>query len=168
MKGIKILSLEDAIKLDPPENTLLIRILGPNYLDKYFDGDFPSLTHARKFKKIFCYEFDDVKPNEAEFFRYGTEMFDEYHAREIIEDFESVYREMDYLAVHCFAGIARSSAVAAALNHIFVLGFKDEDFLNREEHNPNIHVYDTLINVARESGRVVPVFRTGQEYFPSS
>ena len=50
--------------------------------------------------------------------------------------------------VHCFAGISRSAAVAAAISKL--KGLDDSQFLD-EPFEPNVRVYRTLLDVA--SGR---------------
>lgn len=165
MESIRILSLEEALVFDPLEKTYMIRILGPDYLEKRFGGDFPRLLHSDKFMKVSCYEFDDVTPWSKENIYPYAELFEEYHAEKIIASFDKIKDSTDHLAVHCFAGISRSSAVASALNHIFDLRVPDESFLSVENHSPNMHVYSTLIQTAKIMGKVFPFWKSGDRYF---
>lgn len=165
MRSINILSLEEARVFDPKEKTCIIRILGPDYVERDCGGNFPGLLHAARFMRIFCYEFDDVTLQSKETHYPHAELFEEYHATKILNSFEKVRDLTDHLVVHCFQGISRSSAVAAALNHIFDLKVSDETFLSLEKHSPNMHVYNTLIQTAKDMGKVFPFWKSGENYF---
>jgi len=163
MEGIKILSLNNARYFKPKEDTLMIRIFGSTRsLDDWEEE--ANLEYEDYFRDIFSYQFDDI----VSFGMPGSNkiLFNQAHARQIIGDFKDVASCLDYLAVHCYAGISRSTAVASSLNHIFNLGVKDEDYLNKKIHRPNMHVYNTMIDTARELGMEFNFDKSGNSYFP--
>jgi predicted protein tyrosine phosphatase len=158
MKGIEILSLKDAIPFNPRENTLMIRILPYNSLEAV------ALEHHNLFRNVFSYKFDDLTPKSA----FCGVLFNKDNAREIIEDFAGVVTSLDYLVVHCHSGISRSSAIASSLNHIFNLRVADEDYLLKKKHRPNMYIYNTMINTARELGMQFDFYKKGNVYFPKT
>lgn len=162
MKGINILSLDEAIRFKPEKDTLMIRIFkSSRNLDDLEDEN--GLVHEDDFREVFSYQFDDITPFAV--MGMGGKLFSKSDARQIIGDFKDVVPYLDYLAVHCLAGISRSSAVASSLNHIFNLGIKDENYLNSKRHDPNMHVYNTMIETARELGMKFDFYKTGHNYF---
>jgi predicted protein tyrosine phosphatase len=162
MKGINVLSMNDAIRFRPRADTLMIRIFGSRgNLEDLEDRN--ALEHEDYFREIFSYQFDDILPSE--FIALGGRLFTKANARQIIGDFRDVAPRLDYLAVHCYAGISRSSAVASSLNHIFNLGVKEEDYINLKEHNPNMHIYNTMVETARELGMEFDFCKSGDKYF---
>lgn len=162
MKKIKILSLEDAISFNPPENTLMIRLLGSDKSLDDFEEEFP-LKYQDYFTDVLSYQFDDITPITGVIF--GGRLFNKAHARQIIGDFIDNSSYLDCLAVHCRAGISRSSAIACSLNHIFKLGVKEEEYLDQKIHCPNMHVYNTMVATARELGIEFDFCKSGDVYF---
>ena len=53
------------------------------------------------------------------------------------------YDEMDYVAVHCNAGISRSAGIVGAIGKW--LWNDDYDVFNDRYFNPNIYVYNMLL-----------------------
>lgn len=68
-------------------------------------------------------------------------MFDEGHARSIIEWVDKVHKEVDHIIVHCHYGISRSGAVAKFIAEKYNLPF------NEQYKDYNKTVYKTLKKV---------------------
>jgi protein-tyrosine phosphatase len=104
---------------------------------------------------LFSYVFDHLYPKDYKVLtdeeKKAVKLFDDALAERILSDFRGVRNLVDTLVVHCDIGVNRSPAVAAALNHAFNLGISDDDtdYLPGDR-DPNEHVYETLIRVARE------------------
>ena len=150
MKEIKVLDKFSAAKHKPLPRTVLIRIFGS---DPLINMTYPPLQHGESFARILEYVFDDLTPVQFEEYlaegHKGLKLFSASHAEQIISDFNRVRVVSDHLVAHCNAGESRGPALAAALNHIFKFGIADEDYLY-SDCRPNMHVYATLVYVARE------------------
>jgi predicted protein tyrosine phosphatase len=157
METIKILSMRDAVTFRPKQDTLMIRIF--NTLS---GGNNPHLEHEDYFRQIFEYYFDDILPKDVGF---GGELFSDEDAREIIGDFNSIKSNINHLVVHCYAGVSRSSAVAASLNHIFDLGISENEYLSPYRHFPNMYIYNTMVSNAQEMGFNFKIDKSGERYF---
>lgn len=154
MLDISVKSARQASEFNPRSRTTLIRILDfhkPTRLQR----PYPPLLYESRFAKILSYSFDDLTPRP---FQDGSipankkhqyKLFSESDAAKIIMDFSKIKDISDYLIVHCYLGRSRSPAVAAALNHMFSLGIDDSSFMD-EDTRANMHVYSTMVQVARE------------------
>ncbi len=80
----------------------------------------------------------------------GEKLFDEADAQRILEFVGDVWPKIQLLLVHCQAGARRSPAVAAALSRIYF--GHDAAWFQRGVYEPNMLVYETLLNVARQQG----------------
>jgi predicted protein tyrosine phosphatase len=78
----------------------------------------------------------------------GLVLFDEAHARSIVEFVRAHERDIDRIVVHCDAGMSRSPAVAAAITRS--MGEDDAAWFKR--YRPNMRVYRRLLE-ALESAR---------------
>ena len=78
----------------------------------------------------------------------GYVAFSTGHAHDILDFVTRLWDDIDTLLVHCYQGISRSAAVAAAISR---LKFGDDGDFTQEPYQPNTLVYRTLIEVA--SGR---------------
>lgn len=151
MRKIRIMDSAMARRHNPRPNTTMIRLIDA---DRYANGDYPSLENEEFFEHIFKYDFDDITPADLEddsilSFGRTLKLFTPDIAEIIIKDLKGVVFNTDYLVVHCNAGYSRSPAVGAGLNHIFNMGIPDGDYIPFFS-KPNMHVYSTLVNVARE------------------
>ncbi len=81
--------------------------------------------------------FDDIiRPVE------GAVLFSEEQAGQII-DFVREHKDAQTLLIHCYGGQSRSKAVGAFVMKMF--GGENGKYFKKG--NPNLHVYDTLMNV---------------------
>ncbi|MCR5229938.1 MAG: hypothetical protein K6D03_07400 [Solobacterium sp.] len=82
--------------------------------------------------------FDDIE-HEVD----GAVLFSEETAEQIIRFIRKMNRKADTLLVHCYGGQSRSRAVGAFA--VRMLGGNNSRYF--KEGNPNMHVYETLVNV---------------------
>lgn len=75
----------------------------------------------------------------------GFPLFCDDHAHDILDFVTQNWHAIDTLLVHCYAGISRSSAVAAAISR---LKFGDEGEFLDSPYDPNPRVYRILREVA--------------------
>jgi len=152
VKKIYVFDRIRAAKHRPRLGTAIIRIFPT---DEAVRASYPMLDHGDYFDYNLEYVFDDISPidyTSEEIKERKLVLFSETNAERIITDFRQVMQALDYLVVHCDLGRRRSPAVAAALNHMFRLGIADKDyleFIHDPDWRPNMHVYRTLIEVAR-------------------
>jgi len=73
------------------------------------------------------------------------QLFDEKQAQQILDFVDNVWEKIDALMIHCYAGISRSPAVAAAISQI-KLNTNNDIF---DLYTPNLLVYNTIIEVYR-------------------
>ena len=71
-------------------------------------------------------------------------LFDESKAQQILDFAAEVWPKIECLLVHCHAGMSRSPAVAAALEHIYHGRGSDNCWFERK--TPNMLVYRTILN----------------------
>lgn len=153
IKKIIVLDRFGAAKLMPEKKTILMRIFSS---DVFTNMTYPRLNYGEEFYRIFEYSFDDLTPFDIKELEEEGEdtrklkLFSVGAAERIIRDFKGVYREAECFVCHCKEGRNRSPALAAGLNHAFGLEIPDEDYLDLSYHEPNMHVYRTILRVARE------------------
>ncbi len=140
-----ILSISDAIKYVPNNNTYAIRIHG-FHLSTHWTREF-NLVSSPNYVHAASYIFDDI---DLAYNPYGDKglLFDEGIAKKILDDFKEKGLACDTLMVHCTKGQNRSPAVAIALNEIFGLG-NDSVMLKDKYDGLTRHVYDVLIRTAK-------------------
>jgi predicted protein tyrosine phosphatase len=76
-------------------------------------------------------------------------LFTEEHANQILDFVQKHWDEIEVLMVHCYAGLCRSPAVAAAIHKIFQ---NDDDSAFFSLYTPNSRVYTTILTVANQRG----------------
>ena len=84
---------------------------------------------------------------DREFFGPETPMdlrFDKEKAQQILDFAAEVWPKIDCLMVHCHAGMSRSPAVAAALEHIYHGNGSDNYWFS--VRTPNMMVYRTILD----------------------
>jgi hypothetical protein len=118
-----------------PEKHILISVTDPN--------DAADIPERDTCQDILRLEFNDS-------YRFGTEgvarvMFSEEQAQQVIDFVNKYHTKVPLLVVHCFAGMNRSPAIAAAVARM--LGQSDEYFF--KNHEPDSWVYRTLLYVAQ-------------------
>ncbi len=149
MKSIRICSLKEAVSVNPEDNSLMIRIFNsPRYQQCYTEENYP-IEKEELFKDVLIYEFDDINP-VLHRLNPSLTLFNRGHALEILGDFQNYASSIDHLVVHCIRGISRSSAIAKSLNQIFSLGIEEKEYINPEKHYPNSHIYETMLETARD------------------
>lgn len=138
LKNIQVLSrikaIEYSFKSSIPD-TIIISISEPNSKAPHFD------TRNEHIKDVLALFFDDIV--EAEWkIAPDLKLMHPFHV-EAIKEFLDKYRETDYnLVVHCYAGISRSSAVAAA--SALYLGLSDDFIWNDFHYSPNEFVLNLM------------------------
>jgi predicted protein tyrosine phosphatase len=80
--------------------------------------------------------------NDTEAERDNCTLFNERHAKEIV-DFVNLYKDkIDEIIVNCLAGYSRSPAIAAGIAKM--IGEDDREFF--KTYSPNNYVYSKMIN----------------------
>jgi predicted protein tyrosine phosphatase len=86
-------------------------------------------------------QFDDVDGSNETWHNRPVVMFNESLAESILDFWHQVKDQIDVLLVHCNAGMCRSPAVAAVIEHIHT--GEDQHWFDRKR--PNMMVYRTLL-----------------------
>lgn len=141
--NLLIFGSAEAAAHDPVDNTYAIRIEHPQTKDKNWSI---PLKESSKYVGVDTYYFSDCWPGGVIF--DDDILFDEHHAKKIIENFKNKKDITDTLLVHCSRGINRSPAVGIALNELFNLGH-DTEKLKDKYPQSTWHVYRTLIKVGQ-------------------
>jgi predicted protein tyrosine phosphatase len=71
-------------------------------------------------------------------------IFDTEKAQQILDFVEEMWPQVECFLVHCHAGMSRSPAVAAAIEHIYHGNGSDNHWFSRK--TPNMSVYRTILN----------------------
>lgn len=108
------------------------------------DGDWPDIDRGQCLG-LLQLQFADLEQPHP-----GERLFDETDADKIFEFVGEHWPRIELLMVHCQAGLRRSPAVAAAISRIYF--DHDETWFRPGVYDPNMRVYDTLLNVARQRG----------------
>jgi len=154
MKKIHVLDRFQAAKFVPPENCGLVRIFSSDRLENL---TYPPINFDN-YASVCQYTFDDITPADLRAMTKDGEdisgfvLFSEVLARKIIADFRTAMLDLTVLVVHCKNGKNRSPSLAAGLNHVFNLRIPDEAYIDAGYHEPNMHVYETLVATARRDG----------------
>ena len=82
-------------------------------------------------------------------------LFNENHADQILDFVLRVWDKIDRLVIHCYAGVARSPAVAAIISKLY---YGSDEVYFQEPYKPNKHVYDTLYRVANARPDLPPLW----------
>lgn len=104
------------------------------------NADWPELPEevstSDKFHGVLQLHFADINRPLLEYI-----LFNDDHAKQVLEFYNKIKNDINLLVVHCYAGISRSTAVCAALSKIE--GQSDEYFFNTG--HPNSLVYRKLL-----------------------
>lgn len=127
---IKIMSEIGAIKYSKSctNSTALISITCPCDEDVAF-------AKNENIKAIFRMKFNDLDVGESTISELPPATIENFDG---LKEFLDNLPDIDVLVIHCGAGISRSSAVAAAIDEYFGIGY---DVWSRKEYFPNLHVY---------------------------
>ena len=105
-------------------------------------GDWPKINKVQQIDILKLAFYD------TEFKRDDVPYFTPEHAQEILDFLDKVWDKVDYIMVHCLAGMSRSPAVAAAIARIKY----GQDQFYFDNYMPNQLVYRTILNVAKAPG----------------
>lgn len=139
---IKVLSRQKMESFSLDEDYAVISICEPNENLPIFLED----THRKKVLKI---EIHDVDNKELAI-NHNYKMIGNQEAIDILNYIESLKNKINVIVIHCFAGISRSSGVAAALYKIYT--GDDSIIFENPRYVPNSLVYTTILNKAYEMG----------------
>ncbi len=177
--NLEILSLDNALKYLPKEETYAIRISSSlqriptiNLIesDKWvkireycFDDLWPKEwkeyswlnIHSPDFKKIFKTSWEEIKKSSPKITEESLIsflesqgqtwdrhiLFNEAHAKKILNDYEEFGKNADNVLIHCYYGKNRSPAIGIAMNEIY--GWKLKG-LKKEFPNHRKYIYHTL------------------------
>lgn len=80
-------------------------------------------------------------------------LFNGEHAKKIIDFQKSLSDKIEYIIIHCTAGISRSGAVATFLQSIYHKNDEDNEWFSRNNRHiiPNKHVLKVLNNYANST-----------------
>ena len=90
-------------------------------------------------------KFDDVNGPRDYWYRREDVLFNDEMARRVLAFAKEVWPKIEVAHVHCWAGISRSSATAAALSRIYF--GSDGEFVCGPVYRPNSLVYRTILDV---------------------
>lgn len=137
----RIKAIEYSYKSNIPDS-IIISISEPYSKCPSFDKRNPHI------KEVLPLFFDDIIKEEAEHFPDLTPM-NKNHAEQI-KSFLDKHKHSNYtLIIHCFAGISRSSATAAA--SALYLNLSDDFIWDSPCYTPNLFVFE-LLNEILELG----------------
>ena len=143
---LHIMSLVDAAAHVPEKPTYALRIFS------WYDAS-RSIIYPLESPNYVCIAksvFDDVEPWFA---KSDDLLFTEQIADDILREFSEYKDRCDAFLVHCSKGKNRSPAVGVAFNEIFGFGHDIDDLKKKyrfgELSGANMHVYDTLMRIAR-------------------
>jgi predicted protein tyrosine phosphatase len=81
--------------------------------------EFLPLAHQTEFEDVLCLKFDDILEKTYNSLPADEQarmtLFNEQHAKQVVEFFHQWKDKVDLFVVHCDAGISRSSAIAISL-----------------------------------------------------
>ena len=103
--------------------------------------------------KINFFLFDDVD-KESKFYNLEKQKYDtlipirKYQAEDITNLIKEKYNQIDYMIVHCNAGISRSAGIVGAVCKY--LWNDDSDIFNDKYFKPNMYVYRMLLDIFYE------------------
>lgn len=123
------------------ENKLVISI------NDFVDGPLHALElNSHLFEHIVTQCFDDVsRPRE------GYTLISDEQAAEIADAVFKYKDKVDEIIIHCYAGISRSAAIAAAISK-YLTGDNTEYF-NYRKYTPNPLVYRKVLSALKERGK---------------
>ena len=86
--------------------------------------------------------FNDIDAEQE-----GQKLFDELDALTIWNFVDSINedKQINTLIIHCWGGVSRSAAVAAAIEEYF--NKNGNYYFNSDKYHPNMHVYKTMLSV---------------------
>ncbi len=138
MTEILVMSQIKAEKLILDKNKSYVCISITDFLD----GNYAYLP--QEFKEILRLQFHDIDTNIME--SLGNTYFgmDDSDAKEIVVFLERWYNKVDYLIIHCHAGISRSSGIASAIEKYY--NGDDSKYFHNSIYRPNMRCYRLVLD----------------------
>jgi predicted protein tyrosine phosphatase len=127
------------------EKHIIISIVSP-----YREGTpFKDNPNRLDILRLYFYDIDSSKEESKVSYddlmaQYGSGVFTEEQAQQIIDFVEKYKDQVELIVVHCEAGISRSAGVGAAI--LKQLTGDDSFIFNDNRFLPNMFVYRTLLN----------------------
>lgn len=118
-------------KENRPEKMAIISITDP-------DSKPANITRSPGFSGIIRMRFDDIEQDDFWHGKFLNAMRP-WQAKEIADFVNKVEDKIDFLFVHCEAGVSRSAGVAAAIS--LVKFGTDKEFFNSGKYSPNMNCY---------------------------
>ena len=118
-------------KENRPEKIAIISITDP-------DSKPANITRSPGFSGIIRMRFDDIEQDDFWHGKFLNAMRS-WQAKEIAKFVNEVEDKIDFLFVHCEAGISRSAGVATAIS-LAKFG-NDEEFFKSGKYSPNMNCY---------------------------
>jgi predicted protein tyrosine phosphatase len=143
---IKVLSRIQAENLIPDKKCAIISITD-------HESDIVKFKYNNNIKGVLRLHFLDE--DDLSYYKHRKDdtyrLFSDNDAIKILDFVEEIKDKIDILYIHCYAGLSRSPAVAAALCDIYNIDSEINWFFN---YSPNIFVYRTLLNTYNFRNRV--------------
>lgn len=118
-------------KENRPEKMAIISITDP-------DSKPANITRSPGFSGIIRMRFYDIEQDDFWHGKFLNAMRP-WQAKEIADFVNKVEDKIDFLFVHCEAGVSRSAGVAAAIS--LVKFGTDKEFFNSGKYSPNMNCY---------------------------
>jgi predicted protein tyrosine phosphatase len=127
---IRYMSQHNAEKIEPDNKMAIISIVSP--------GGYRNLSENWEHKLHL--DFDDIDTQGVDLKGEEYILFNKVMAKKVIDFIKALPEEVDYIVVHCWAGVSRSAAVAKFLAGYYGLQFPEHYQLF------NKHIYKVLTN----------------------
>lgn len=106
-------------------------------------GDFPELNEENRVGLLRLRFWDIANPSTRQLDANLESLFSKEQAKQIIAFMNEVWDKADVILVHCEAGMSRSPAIAAAIEHIKYGPEQDKWYF--KQYIPNYWVYKTIL-----------------------
>ena len=141
---------ENKYKLVEDQSVALISILNYDDVEKVIE-DIPGKSITLFFDDIG--HFDKI-PDDLLNIYDKLILFNRDHAKKIIEFQKSLSDKIEYIIIHCTAGVSRSGAIATFLQDIYHENDEDNEWFSKNNRHiiPNKHVLKVLNNYINNIG----------------
>jgi predicted protein tyrosine phosphatase len=113
-------------------------------------AEFKKLVFRDQFSSIAQFKFNDAETDYDPAFGH-MQLISEKQAEDIV-DFFKIASDTQLLVVHCFAGVCRSSAVAAAYCKYLGDDATHDIIFEAKRYVPNMYVYKMLLTQLQNRG----------------
>lgn len=107
------------------------------------EGDFPELNEENRVGLLRLRFWDIGNPTQRQLDHRYDVLFSRYQAKQIIDFVNEMWDKAEILLVHCEAGLSRSPAIAAAIEHMKYSPEEDKWYF--KQYMPNYWVYKTIL-----------------------